>query len=387
MGLDELRQRGAASVREGLLLGEALGAPLLLGLVADVVLVGEVAFEELNQIVGEAKKVRLHLFRGGGTGPGALGSEFVFEFVEDFFQIPAAEIQKGDHPGGQSQLTGKKLVDLPGGGVRVADPPQSDAFAGLDDFIGRDAGGVGVLGIEGERAEHRQVHLGFGQGDEIDTAALLPFLPLGIVNRSAVVGVDHFAAGRGVLAQGSQREPLKCVHVVLFFPLSVREVVERLRAQIESEEVAGGAFAPVDRRVMHGGPVPVAIGGVEVKIPETLQMREGIVDQQSGDVGAGLLAERQTTLAFEGLEKMAPLRTLRPLRANLLEERAPADLIMQCPHRAQGQPGLVRQRGAVAEGGAFRGQIGERSQERGLNRGGRRSHNGAQKNYSPDQQD
>ncbi len=98
MGLHELRQYRTASLREGLLLGEALGAPFFLGLVADVVLLGDVAFEELNQIVGEAKKVCLHLFRGGGTGPGALGPEFVFEFVEDFFQIPAAEIQKYRFP-------------------------------------------------------------------------------------------------------------------------------------------------------------------------------------------------------------------------------------------------------------------------------------------------
>ena len=141
-----MRQRGAASLRESLLLGEALSAPFLLGLVADVVLVGEVAFEELHQIVGEAKKVRRHLFRGGGTGPGALGPEFVFVFVEDFFQIPAAQIQEGDHPGRQRQLAGEKLVDLAGGGVRVADAPQDNALAGLDDFIRRDAGGFGGLG-------------------------------------------------------------------------------------------------------------------------------------------------------------------------------------------------------------------------------------------------
>lgn len=55
------------------------------------------------------------------------------------------------------------------------------------------------------------------------------------------------------------------------------EVLESLRAQVEGEEVAGRALAPIDRRVMHGGPVPVSVGGVEVKIPETLQMREGIV--------------------------------------------------------------------------------------------------------------
>jgi len=88
-----------------------------------------------------------------------------------------------------------------------------------------------------------------------------------------------------------------------FFALGVGEVLESLRAQVEGEEVAGRALAPIDRRVMHGGPVPVSVGGVEVKIPETLQMREGIVDEQSGDVAAGLLAERQTSFAFERLEK------------------------------------------------------------------------------------
>lgn len=82
---------------------------------------------------------------------------------------------------------------------------------------------------------------------------------------------------------------------------------------------------------------------------------------------------------------MAALGTRRPLRANLLKESAAADLIMQ---RAQDQLRLVRQRGTMPEGGATRGQVGERSQQGGLNRGrGRRDHDGAQKKSSPDLQD
>ena len=190
--------------------------------------------------------------------------------------------------------------------------------------------------IDRPRPTERQVHLFLRQGNEINAAALFPFLPLGIVDGGAVVGVDDLATDGGVVAQRGQIETLEGMHVVLLFALSVREVVERLRAHIPGEEMTDRAFAALERHVVHGGSVPVPVGGVEVKASQALQMRERIVDQQSRDLGAGLLAKRQTTLAFERLEKMAALGALRPLRANLLEECAPADLIMQCPHRAQG---------------------------------------------------
>ena len=86
---------------------------------------------------------------------------------------------------------------------------------------------------------------------------------------------------------------------------------------------------------MHGGPVPVVVGSVEVKIAETLQMREGFIDEQSGDVGAGLLAECETTWAFERLKKVAALGTLRPLHPDFLEEGTAAVRIMQRAHHAQ----------------------------------------------------
>ena len=55
---------------------------------------GEVALEELHQIVREAEQVRLHGFRGRGTGPSLFRPELVFEFVKDLFQIPAAKVGK-----------------------------------------------------------------------------------------------------------------------------------------------------------------------------------------------------------------------------------------------------------------------------------------------------
>ena len=85
---------------------------------------GQVAFDELDQIVREAEEVRLHLLGDGGVAPSALGPEFVFEFVERFFQIRAAQVEKRDQAGRQRKLAGQELMLHAGGGVRVTDPPQ-----------------------------------------------------------------------------------------------------------------------------------------------------------------------------------------------------------------------------------------------------------------------
>ncbi len=51
-------QGGPAGGRPALLRSETAGAAFVLGDVADLILSGEVAFEQLDQIVGEAEEVR-----------------------------------------------------------------------------------------------------------------------------------------------------------------------------------------------------------------------------------------------------------------------------------------------------------------------------------------
>ena len=137
-------QDRAAEIRQALLLGQAADAAFFFRDVGDQMLGGEVAFEELDQIVGETEEMRLHLLGAGGIGPGALGTEFIFEFVEDFFEIPPAQVEEDDHAGGQCKFAGEALKILPDGRMRVADPPQGNPFGGRDQFVGGDADVVGV---------------------------------------------------------------------------------------------------------------------------------------------------------------------------------------------------------------------------------------------------
>ena len=274
------------------------GAAFFLGDVGHLMLSGEVAFEDLHEVVRETEEVRLHLLRDGGTGPGAFGTEFIFEFVEHFFDVPAAQVEEGDHAGGQRKFAGEELIFLPGRRVRVADPPKADLVDRRDEFISGDAVVVAVGAVEGVFAGERQVHFFLGEGDKVDAAALFPFLPLGVVDAGAVVGVEDFTTGGGVLAQSVLIEAFEGVHIVFLFALRVREVGERLGAQVEGEEVADGAFRTVDRHRVDGGPVPVTVGGVEIEVTQAVEVGEGIVGEQLGDTGTGLAAELQTAGAF-----------------------------------------------------------------------------------------
>ncbi len=325
--------------------------------------VGEMAFEELDQIVREAQKARLHLLRDGSAGPSPLLAEFVFEFIENFFNIPTAEIDEGDHAGRERAFAGEECVNFSGGGVRVADAAQGDAFAGHDVIIGGDADVIRVLTVNRAWARDGQDPLFFGQGNKIATAGLFPFLPLGIVDGGTVVGLEHFSSSGGVVAKLVEREAFEHVHIVFLFALAEGERAEGLGAQVEGEEVASRAFAAVDRGVRHGRPGPVAIGGVDIIIVQVGEMSAGVVGELSGATLTGLLTEREAAGAFERLEKMSARGTMRELRADALEEGAAAGLIVERADRAEEQPILIRKRRAGPEGGTLGRELRERREE------------------------
>ncbi len=175
MGLHGGGQNGAAGLRRARWGGEAAGAAFFFGDVADLMLHGQVAFKELYQIVGEAEEVRLRLLGDGIVGPSALGTEFVFEFVVNFFPIPAVQVAEGDYDGGLRKFAGVEFMPFLGGGVRVTDPLQGDPLADREEFVSGDAGVIAVGAVDQIFAGDSQVHLFLGQGDEVDAAALFPF--------------------------------------------------------------------------------------------------------------------------------------------------------------------------------------------------------------------
>ena len=65
---------------------EPAGAALFLGDVADLMCCAQMAFEALDQVVGEAEKMRLHGLRDGGAGPSAFGLQLRFESIEEFLK-------------------------------------------------------------------------------------------------------------------------------------------------------------------------------------------------------------------------------------------------------------------------------------------------------------
>lgn len=56
-------------------------------------------------------------------------------------------------------------------------------------------------------------------------------------------------------------------------------MAEGLGAQVQGEDVAGRAFGPVERDGVRGGPVPVAVGRVEIEIAQAREVSEGIVGE------------------------------------------------------------------------------------------------------------
>ena len=79
--------------------------------------------------------------------------------------------------------------------MRIPDPPQADPFDGRDEFVGGEANVVGIGAIDRILAGERQSHFFLGEGNEVDAAALFPFLPLDSADAGAVVGVEDFATG------------------------------------------------------------------------------------------------------------------------------------------------------------------------------------------------
>ncbi len=130
--------------------------------------------------------------------------------------------------------------------------------------------------------------------------------------------------------------------------------------------------------------MPVAVGGVELKIPQAVQVGEGIIGEQRGDARTRLLAKLQPAGAIECREKMSGRGTIRQQRADVLEEAAAAAVIVERAGRPKGQPRIIGQFGTVPEGGTAFGQTVEWSQERRLQRGRSRCYIFlAQKKFSP----
>ncbi len=119
------------------------------------------------------------------------------------------------------------------------------------------------------------------------------------------------------------------MHVVFLFALRVCQVGERLGAQVEGEEVTDRAFRAVDRIGVDGGSVPVAVGGVEIKIPQGVEVGEGIIREQRGDARTRLFAKLQPAGAIERREKMSGRGTIRQQRAAVLEEAAATAVIVE----------------------------------------------------------
>ncbi len=181
------------------------------------------------------------------------------------------------------------------------------------------------------------------------------------------------------MAQRVSIEAFEGVHVVFLFTLRVCQVGERLGAQVEGEEVADRAFRAVDRGGVNGRPVSVAVGGVEIKIPQAVQVGEGIISEQRGDARTRLLAKLQPAGAIERREKMSDRGTIRQQRADVLEEAAAAAVIVERAGRPKSQPRVIGYFGTVPEVGTAFGQTVEWSQERRLQRERSRCHNGAKK--------
>ena len=113
MGLDEGGQNRFAGVRQTRWRSEAGDATFLFRDVGDLILSSEGPFAKSDQVVREAGEVCPHLLRDGGVGPGALGAEFSFEFVEHFFEIAGAQVAEGDHAGRPPKFAGEELIRIP----------------------------------------------------------------------------------------------------------------------------------------------------------------------------------------------------------------------------------------------------------------------------------
>jgi len=77
--------------------------------------------------VRHAQELSLLFFGGRRLGPGFVLAEFVFVLVEDFLDVPAAFVNKGDQSRGQSHLRGQEAVGLAAFPVTVGDPPRIDS--------------------------------------------------------------------------------------------------------------------------------------------------------------------------------------------------------------------------------------------------------------------
>ena len=243
MGLHKGAPDRCADLGQARLLCEAAGAALFFRDVGDMMVRGEVAFEELDQDVGETAEVRRPLLRDRGVGPGPLGPDFVFEFVKLFSIFRRRRRRKAMTSGGSvnSLVRNSSSTSVAGCVWRMRRRTIPAVVATSSAAVIPMWLGLGP--VDGVFARHRQVHFFLGQGDEVDAAALFPFLPMGVLDAGAIVDGEDFATGGGVMAQRvAIKAPSAAPRVVFLFALGEGQVGERLDLPVESEAVADRAL-------------------------------------------------------------------------------------------------------------------------------------------------
>ena len=86
------------------------------------------------------------------------------------------------------------------------------------------------------------------------------------IDTGLVPNVEDHAAFGGVLTKRLDIESLQDVHIVFLLPDADSEGTQRVPAQIQSIEMTDSPLGPADGSIVCGGPVPVAIPGIEIEI-------------------------------------------------------------------------------------------------------------------------
>ena len=87
--LENSQSASAIAFGLGIALGECFAFALVFDFVADPGFPEDLLFHQGHEVVGQAQQAGLTSFRVGGAGPRLGFAEFIFEFVEDFLNIPA----------------------------------------------------------------------------------------------------------------------------------------------------------------------------------------------------------------------------------------------------------------------------------------------------------
>lgn len=95
------------------------------GFVSHTAILVDWLFQEGDEVVSEAGEAGLLGFGGGTTGPDFGFDEFVFEFVEFFFDVPTGFVEQGDEAGRNAGgQIGEIVINIIGGnaasGARIS---------------------------------------------------------------------------------------------------------------------------------------------------------------------------------------------------------------------------------------------------------------------------